>query len=364
VQDIVFDNVTKSWPESPGAVDHLDLSIRAGEFVGLIGPSGCGKTTVLRILCGLEPPTSGRVRLGTRDITDHSARDRHFGLVTQQNQLLGHLSAGRNISFPLEVRRDSVTVADIDRRLTREASRLGLEGLLESRPEKLSEGQRRRVQLARAVIGAPVALVLDEPLANLEDQVRLNLRSEILDIHRDRGLTSVMATAAQGDAMAMCDRIAVLVDGCLEQFAPPATVYERPATVAVATFFGEPPMNIVRARVEASSFGRRLFLLGHTVPITTTAVDSYHGGDVLVGMRPEDLVPGAPTTESVEVVVRSAEGIGYQTMVHAEAHSEAIAFLTPGHPPRVGTVLDIAVPPHRLHFFDPLTGMAIHHPSR
>lgn len=364
MQDIVFDNVTKSWPESPRAVDHLDLSIRAGEFVGLVGPSGCGKTTVLRILCGLEPPTSGRIRLGTRDITDHPSRDRHFGLVTQQNQLIGHLSARRNISFPLEVRQDYVTITDIDRRLTREASRLGLEDLLESRPAKLSEGQRRRVQLARAVVGAPVALVLDEPLANLEDQVRLHLRSEILDIHHDRGLTSVIATAAQSDAMAMCDRIAVLIDGCLEQFASPTTLYERPATVAVATFFGEPPMNIMRARVEASSFGRRLFLLGHQVPIMTTAVDSYDGGEVLVGVRPEDLVPGAPTTESVEVVIRSAEGIGYQTMVHAEARGEPLAFLTPGHPPRAGTVLDIAVPPHRLHFFDPVTGMAIHHPTQ
>ncbi|MFK8024987.1 MAG: ABC transporter ATP-binding protein, partial [Ilumatobacter sp.] len=234
---------------------------------------------------------------------------------------------------------------------------------LDHHPEKLSEGQRRRVQLARAVIGAPVALVLDEPLANLEDQVRLRLRGEIVDVHEDRGLTSMMATASQGDAMAMCDRIAVLIDGCLEQFGTPNDVYDRPATVAVAEFFGEPPMNIIRSRVEASSVGRRVFVLGHPVPIETTAIDAYDGGEVLVGVRPEDLVPGAPATESVEVTVMSAEGVGYQTMVHAESGGHPIAFVTPGRPPRVSTVLDLAVPPHRLHFFDPVTQMAIHHPG-
>ena len=364
VQEIVLDDVTKTWPGSAPAVDHLDLAVRAGELVGIVGPSGCGKTTVLRMLAGFDRPTSGRVLLGARDITGLDSRDRHFGLVTQQNRLLAHLSAARNISFPLEVRADhTTTISDIDRRLEREASRLGIADLLGRRPNTLSEGQRRLVQLARAVIGAPVALLMDEPLANLEDQVRLRLRSEIVRVHHDRGLTSVMVTASQHDAMAMCDRIAVLFDGCLEQYGTPADVYERPATAAVARFFGEPSMNIVRGLVEADGSSRRVWVLGRPLPVGTTEIDRYHGREVLIGVRPEDLVAGAPTTDSVEVHVQTTEPVGYQTMVNASTPCGVrIDCVTSGRPPRPGTVLDLALPHDRIHVFDAGTGMAIFHP--
>lgn len=367
MQDIVFEDVTKAWPgtsaDSPPAVDHLQLTVRAGEMVGVVGPSGCGKTTALRMLGGFEQPTSGRIFLGPRDITELKSRERHFGLVTQQNQLLGHLSAARNISFPLEVRASTATVGDIDQRLHREASRLRIEHLLDERPSRLSEGQRRLVQLARAVIGAPVALLMDEPLAYLEDQVRLRLRSEIVRVHQDRGLTSLLVTASQHDAMAMCDRIAVLFDGRLEQYATPFEVYHRPATVAVARFFGEPPMNVVTGRVEVVGTARRIWILGRPIPVQTPEVDVYHDRDVLVGVRPEDLVVGAPATNSVEVRVRAIEPIGYQTMVEATtADGTRIDCVTPGRAPRLGTLLDVALPSDRLYLFDPATGMAIFHP--
>lgn len=363
MQDLVLDDVTKTWPGSAPAVDHLDLKIPAGELVGLVGPSGCGKTTVLRILAGFDAPTSGRVMLGARDITELETRSRHFGLVTQENQLLSHLSAARNISFPLEVRDHQFTVAEVDRRLEREAAQLRIEHLLHQQAATLSEGQRRLVQLARAVIGIPVALLMDEPLTNVEDQVRLRLRGEIVRLHHERGLTSVLVTASQHDAMAMCDRIAVLFDGRLEQYGPPGDVYNRPATVAVARFFGEPPMNIVTGRVDAAGGVRRVFALGRWIPGTTSELDAYHGRDVLVGIRPEDLDAGAPAVDAVEVRVETTEPIGYQTMVEASTPDGLrVACVTPGRPPRPGTVLDLAVPPDRVHLFDPTTGMAIHHP--
>jgi ABC-type sugar transport system ATPase subunit len=204
---------------------------------------------------------------------------------------------------------------------------------------------------------------MDEPLANVEDQVRLRLRSEIVRVHRERGLTSLLVTASQHDAMAMCDRIAVLFDGCLEQFGTPADVYGRPATASVARFFGEPSMNIVTGRVEVVGAARRVWVLGRPVPIATAEIDVYHGRDVLVGVRPEDLVAGAPTTVSVEVHVQTTEPIGYQTMVNAETcDGIRVDCVTPGRAPRVGTVLDLALPGDRIHIFDPETGMAVHHP--
>jgi len=363
VQDMVLDDVTKTWPGSAPAVDHLDLPIPAGQLIGLVGPSGCGKSTVLRMLAGFEVPTSGRVRLGTRDITHLDPRERHFGLVTQQNQLLNHLSAARNISMPLELRENGLRVAEIDRRLQREAGQLGIEHLLDQQASRLSAGQSRLVQLARAVIGAPVALLMDEPLAFLEDQVRLRLRSEIVRLHHERGLTSLLVTASQHDAMAMCDRIAVLFEGRLEQYATPADAYGRPATVEVARFFGEPPMNIVTGRVDASAGIRRVRVLGRWVPVHTTEVDAYHGRDVVVGVRPEDLVAGARSDDSVEVIVMTTESIGYQATVNASTADDVrVDCVARGPAPRPGTVLHLRIPADRLHFFDPATGLAVFHP--
>jgi multiple sugar transport system ATP-binding protein len=361
---VAFADVTKSWADDPPALDHLNLTVEPGEFVSLVGPSGCGKTTALRILGGLESPTSGRVYLGGRDITALPTRDRNFGLVTQQNQLIKHLTAARNIKFPLEMRDPEGDHGSFDDRLAGEARALGITHLLDRSPKHMSEGERRIVQLARAVIGTPSTLLLDEPFGYLEDQVRLRLRGDIMRIHADRGLTSLMVTASQHDAMAMSDRIVVLFDGVVHQIGTPRDVYERPATSRVARFFGEPPMNVVPAPVTAGGGGRQVEILGRSVPVWTPLVDAYHGRTVLVGFRPEDVVAGEAADVGIEVRVRATEPLGRMTLVEGVTRDGVrIDCTVPGAPPPLGLTLDLGLRPDRIHLFDPATELAVLHPA-
>jgi multiple sugar transport system ATP-binding protein len=361
---VTFVDVTKSWDDDPPALDHLNLAVDPGELVSLVGPSGCGKTTALRILGGLESPTAGRVYLGERDITELPVRERNFGLVTQQNQLLKHMSAARNIRFPLEMRNPEGHRTAFDEHLAREAAALRITHLLDRSPKHMSEGERRVVQLARAVIGTPSILLLDEPFGYLEDQVRLRLRGDIVHINRERGLTTLMVTASQHDAMAMSDRIAVLFDGVIHQIGSPLDVYDRPATAQVARFFGEPPMNVVPARVVVDGDGRRLELLGRSLPVWTPLVDEYHDRAILVGFRPEDVVAGDPADTGIEVRVRATEPLGRMTLVDGVTpHGVRIDCTVPGAPPPIGLTLDLGLRPERLHLFDPATGFAVLHPA-
>ncbi|WP_420452581.1 ABC transporter ATP-binding protein [Ilumatobacter sp.] len=362
VYAIGFEDVTKRWPPAPAALDHVDLAVAPGELFSIVGPSGCGKTTALRILAGLERPTSGRVLQDRRDITRVEAHRRHFGFVTQQNQLMNHLTTGGNISFPLEVRRPAKVRRPMD--LVRDQARhLGIAHLLDARPSTLSEGQRRIVQLARAVISSPSTLLLDEPLGFLEERARIRVRGEIVRLHRERGLTSVMATASQADAIAMSDRLAVLFDGTVEQVGDAPALLERPATVRVATFLGEPEMNIVSARVRVDGLHRWVDVLGHEVRVPSPELDPYAGGRVIVGIRPHDVIVGAPQGSSIPCLVDRIEVHGTESHLHLiAADGSPVRAVVRGRPPTFGAVLDVAFPAVRMHLFDPTTSMSFHHP--
>ncbi len=360
--DIEFADISKTYPDGVIALDHLNLAIGAGELFSFVGPSGCGKTTALRILAGLEEPTAGRVRIGGVDVTRVETRNRDLGLITQTNPLMSHRTAGRNITFPLEV--GFRARLEVDGRLDYEASTLGISHLLDRQPRTLSEGERRLVQLARAVIASPSTLLMDEPLRNLEDQVRLRVRSEILRAHRTRDLTTILVTASQHDAMAMSDRIGVLFDGVIHQVGSPGDVYERPATARVAAFFGEPAMNVLPARVRAGAGRRTIELLGQQVPMWSPDLDPYDGGSVLVGFRPDDVVLGGRAEDSIEVRVRTTEPVGRETYAETVTPDGVTINCTiPGHAPPVGTTLDVGVRPERLHLFDPATELAVLHPA-
>lgn len=363
MHSIALDDVTKVYPDGTTALEHIDLTVEAGELFSLVGPSGCGKTTVLRVLSGLEAPDSGRVLVGGRDYTPLAPHERDLAMITQDNQLLGNLTAARNIRFPLDVNASNRPPGNPDELVELEASYLHIRHLLDRKPSTLSEGERRVVQLARCIVRTPSALLMDEPFAYLEHQTRLRLRADIVRVHRDRGLTMLMATASQHDAMAMSDRIGVLFDGVLHQVGPPAEIYDQPLTASVAEFFGEPGMNVLPATVRTTGGTRRVEMFGLGLPVWTPALDDYEGRTVLVGIRPEALEPGAASEQSIEVRVTRAEPFGRQALVAtATPTGERVDCVTPGMAPPIGTVLDLGVPADRVHLFDPATQLAISHP--
>ena len=364
VNEIVFADVTKVYPDGPPALHGFNLAIDAGEMISLVGPSGCGKTTVLRILAGLEEPTAGRVFVGGHDVTDVETHERGFAMITQQNQLLGKRTAGDNIRFPLDVGDPHNRPDNRDELVDFEASHLRIGHLLDRKPSTLSEGERRMVQLARCIIRCPSTLLMDEPFAYLEDQLRLRLRADIMRVHHDRGMTSLMATASQADAMAMSDRIVVMFDGVVDQVGSPFDVYDFPVNAQVAAFFGEPGMNVLPAAVQVTGGERIVDLFGLQLRLWSPLLDEFAGQQILVGIRPEDLVPGAKATESIETRVRAVEPLGRQTLAETVTpDGERVDCVLPGMPPPIGTMLDLGVPADRLHLFDPLTQRAIFHPS-
>jgi multiple sugar transport system ATP-binding protein len=280
------------------AVDRIDLSVREGEFLVLVGPSGCGKTTLLRMLAGLETPTSGDVLIGGRVVTHVPPRARDIAMVFQSYALYPHLNVFRNIAFPL--RAAHMSRPDVEKRVEEAARMFAIQHLLPRKPRQLSGGERQRIALARAVVREPVAFLLDEPLSNLDAKLRTTARDELQQFQRRLGTTTVYVTHDQVEAMGLGDRIMVLNAGRVHQIGTPAEIYGDPADTFVATFIGSPPMNLI------NSDGR------------------------CIGLRPEDLRPRASftageTTLPFPLVVQRVENLGADRLVYGT--------LEPPHPP-------------------------------
>jgi multiple sugar transport system ATP-binding protein len=235
-------NIVKKFGEVP-AVNGITLSVPDGEFMVLLGPSGCGKTTFLRIICGLEQQTSGDLLIGGDIVNDIPPRARGVAMMFQSYGLYPHFSVRRNIAFPLRTQR--VPSAEIDKKVTWASQLLGIDHLLDRRPRQLSGGERQRVALARALVREPTALLLDEPLSNLDAKLRTTARQEIKQFQQRVGVTTIYVTHDQVEAMGMGDRIAVIDRGQVRQVGTPSEIYDDPADRFVATFVGAPPMNIV-----------------------------------------------------------------------------------------------------------------------
>ncbi|MGH7613581.1 MAG: ABC transporter ATP-binding protein [Gemmatimonadales bacterium] len=342
---VTLRQLTKRFDSGTPVLHGLSLEVEDGEFLVLLGPSGCGKTTALRCIAGLEEPTAGEILIGSRDVTHLPPADRDVAMVFQNYALYPHLTVRENIAFPLAMRR--TPAPDITRRVHAVAVRLGIDELLERRPGELSGGQRQRVALGRAIVREPKAFLFDEPLSNLDARLRVEMRTELLKLHRALGATMLYVTHDQVEAMTMGRRIAVLHQGELRQVGTPAEVYGRPADAFVARFIGSPGMNLVPGAADPKR--KRVAICGSLRIRAPIEVPDR----VQVGMRPEHLSLGDPGKGVGAALVRMVEPLGSETLVHLDAGGSAFVAKVQGIPTWTpGDRLGVRVEPHHVHLFD------------
>jgi putative spermidine/putrescine transport system ATP-binding protein len=301
---LVLEHLVKSYDGRTNAVDGIDLEVARGEFVTLLGPSGSGKTSTLMMIAGFEPPTAGAIRLGGRDLTRTPAYRRNIGVVFQSYALFPHMTARRNVAFPLLMRR--VPAAQAAARVDRALDLVGLRAFASHQPRQLSGGQQQRVALARALVYEPDVLLLDEPLGALDKNLREQMQAEIKRIHAEVGITAVYVTHDQTEAMTMSDRVVVMNHGRIEQAAPPLEIYDRPASRFVAEFVGD--SNLLEAHVDAGGTRVRLERLGITMPLARAGVATGAGHALI---RPERirLVDEHERREGLAVVPLAVTGV-------------------------------------------------------
>jgi len=348
--DVALERVTKSYGGPTPALADFDLTIADGELLVVVGPSGCGKSTLLRLVAGLEVATSGTIRIG-RPANDLSPQERNVAMVFQDYALYPHLSARGNLEFPLRMRH----LPREERRalVERIAELLGIGALLERLPRELSGGQRQRVAMGRALVREPAVFLLDEPLSNLDPQLRVQVRAEVKTLQRKTKTTMLYVTHDQVEAMTLADRVAVLDKGRLQQVAPPRTVYAEPANVMVASFIGNPPMSLFPAVIDGTDGRPVLRAAGHTFPLPSH-VPASPGTEVTAGVRPEALRIGGDEA-SLRARVDQLENLGHETLVHVRLDGDEPVHLiarVDGMPElETGATLDLTVDPNGVYAF-------------
>ncbi len=300
---IQLDQFTKTFGPLT-VIDQMDLDIRDAEMMALLGPSGCGKSTTLFAICGIHRVNGGRILFGERDVSNVPSQQRNVGVVFQSYALYPHMTVFDNIAFPLMIRKESA--AEIKRKVEDMAALVHIEQLLDRRPAQLSGGQQQRVALARALVREPDVLLLDEPLANLDARLRLEMRSEIRRIQQETGITAVLVTHDQVEAMSMCDRIAIMNEGRIVQVAEPMEMYANPASDFVAGFLGNPPIAFLHGQVVDGRFA-----IADT-EIALDAPPSWNGAAIgkpmKLGIRPEFFQPDAGATLPGKVTFIESQG--------------------------------------------------------
>jgi len=302
-----------------GTVDvihDLDLKVEGGEFVVFVGPSGCGKSTLLRMIAGLEEVTDGDILIAGRDVTDVDPAKRGIAMVFQSYALYPHMTVRENLAFGLEIAK--TPAAEIERQVKVAADILKIGSLLDRRPGQLSGGQRQRVAIGRAIVRKPLVFLFDEPLSNLDAELRVSMRVEIARLHRELGNTMIYVTHDQTEAMTLADRIVILRDGRIEQTGTPREVYEDPSNLFVAGFIGSPRMNIIDAVYLA---GNRLRAGGIEMALDKPVLQAKEKEPIKLGIRPEHLSPGGRRDDALPAHVDFAEYLGSTQYLHCSLAS-------------------------------------------
>jgi multiple sugar transport system ATP-binding protein len=359
---VIVNRVTVSYNKGKTiAVNDVSFQVEDGSFCVLLGPSGCGKTTILYTIAGLIRPDQGEIQIGEQIVTSTQRgifvrpQDRNIAMVFQEYALYPNLTVRDNLAFPLECRR--LNRKEIEAKVQEVAEMLGIQDLLDRRPAQLSGGQRQRVALGRALVRNPSVFLLDEPLGNLDAQLRIQVRYELRRIQRQLGATMIYVTHDQVEAMTLADQIVLLRNGKVEQLGSPQQLYEEPRDLFVATFIGSPPMNLLEAKVlrneagvffECPAFRVSAAELGISLDLLTEET-------VILGMRPSDLTcrPSSPSDLGFEAQVDLVEPMGDSSVVHAFVESKKITAKCESSPSFHETRIKLYITPKKIHVFLP-----------
>ncbi|MCM2534824.1 ABC transporter ATP-binding protein [Neobacillus pocheonensis] len=346
-------NVSKAFNKNTNTINNLDLMIPEGELVALLGPSGCGKSTTMLMIAGIIKPNDGTILFDDEPVNDVETKDRNIGMVFQSYALYPHMTVLDNIAFPLKQMK--VSKEERYQRAKEAAKKVYLEAFLDRKPSELSGGQQQRVALARAIVKKPRVLLLDEPLSNLDARLKIEMREEIRRLQKDLGITTIMVTHDQEEAMTMADRIAVMKEGNIVQYSTPMELYQQPQNYFVAQFIGTPPMNFIEGTVSNES--SLYFKTGETKLIFPIDVPIQDNQSVSLGIRPHEIQVGSEGDLQFKGKVLLAESLGHATLVSAEVEKSYIRFMiSPQLMPTAGAILDFSVKKEAVHLFDSKTG--------
>ncbi len=349
--EVTLTHVTKTFGEFT-AVSDISMVIEDGKFTVLVGPSGCGKTTTLRMVAGLEDVTEGEIRIGDRVVNDVPPKDRDIAMVFQNYALYPHMDVYNNMAFGLKLRK--YPKEEIKKRVTEAAAMLGIEAKLKSKPRELSGGQRQRVAVGRAIVRNPKVFLFDEPLSNLDAKLRVQMRTELEQLHHKLKTTTVYVTHDQVEAMTLGDRIAVMKDGVIQQYAPPQETYDHPTNQFVAGFIGSPAMNFLPATVSRADGAVTLSGAGFRMAVHVDARVRLPER-VVLGIRPEDLDGPQPTGENgIAVRVLVKEQLGHSLLIYGDAGDgqQIVASLDPHRQVDIDQEIFLKANLNTLHVFD------------